>query len=137
MQSCARQGRLCRGCQSSIAVLVAGLEACQAFSGRLHQHTSLAWVRVHSSVPCLPSSCRPAAQRNVAGTWRALTTMLRLLRCSYGDHTYEQVVLYPMADALIQSMAPTTKVDFVMQGEMGVSPAICWWGICGVGSSTL
>lgn len=44
-------------------------------------------------------------------------------RQAYGGKSYMDVVLYPIAAAIKAAIAPTSTVDLIMQGEMGVSSA--------------
>ena len=42
--------------------------------------------------------------------------------------SYMQAVLYPLADAVAPALAAGRRVEFVMQGEMGVRRACVWGG---------
>ena len=50
--------------------------------------------------------------------------------------SYMQAVLYPLADAVAPALAAGRRVEFVMQGEMGVRRA-CVWGGGGGGRTVL
>lgn len=51
--------------------------------------------------------------------WRNTLDFSPLTR--YGRWSYAEAILYPLADAIASALEPETRVDFVLQGEMGAT----------------
>ena len=55
------------------------------------------------------------------GGWRNTINFNPLKK--YGNYSYLEAILYPIADAMLAATTPTTRLSFTLQGEMGATIA--------------